>query len=64
MTSLLKVGRPYMYGLCLAGEAGVTEQVRNILTDFEVTLGLSGYVSVEEIQGNREVLSHVARYRS
>lgn len=47
-----------MYGLCLGGEAGVAEQIRNILTDFEVTLGLCGYSDIKEIQGNREGLSH------
>ena len=47
-----------MYGLCLGGEAGVAEQIRSILTDFEVSLGLSGYKTVQEIQGNREILEH------
>ena len=47
-----------MYGLCLAGEAGVAEQVKVILSDFEVTLGLSGYKDMESIVGNRSLLSH------
>lgn len=45
-----------MYGLCLGGEEGVVQQVRSILADLEITLGLSGYKSIEEIQGKREVL--------
>lgn len=45
-----------MYGLTLGGEQGVEEQIRVILSDFEVSLGLSGYKSVPEIQGNRNAL--------
>ncbi|KAI5117995.1 hypothetical protein M0805_004492 [Coniferiporia weirii] len=52
------LGRPFMYGLCLAGEAGVAEQVKSILSDFEVTLGLCGYSDVKGVQGNRDLLVH------
>ncbi|OCB85710.1 FMN-dependent alpha-hydroxy acid dehydrogenase [Sanghuangporus baumii] len=47
------LGRPFMYGLCLAGEEGVAEQIKSVLSDFEITLGLSGYKNIQEIQGNR-----------
>lgn len=50
------VGRPYMYGLTVAGEDGVVEQVRNILAEFEVTMGLCGIKSIDEIRGNRTML--------
>jgi lactate 2-monooxygenase len=36
------VGRPYVYGLALAGEAGVREVIRNIVAEFDLTLALSG----------------------
>lgn len=36
------LGRPYCYGLALAGEAGVREGVRNLLADLDLTLGLTG----------------------
>lgn len=36
------LGRPYVYGLALAGEDGVRHAVRSILADFDLTLGLSG----------------------
>ena len=53
---ILVVGRPFMYGLTLGGQDGVEEQIRVILSDFEVTLGLSGYKNISEIQGNRSAL--------
>jgi isopentenyl diphosphate isomerase/L-lactate dehydrogenase-like FMN-dependent dehydrogenase len=40
-----------MYGLALAGEEGVEAVIRNLLTDFSITMGLSGYRSVEEVRG-------------
>ncbi len=43
------LGRPYCYGLALAGEAGVREVLRNLLADFELTLGLAGCATVDEI---------------
>jgi len=36
------LGRPYMYGLALAGEAGVAEVLRNLTAEFDLTLGLLG----------------------
>ncbi len=43
------VGRPYVYGLAVAGETGVTEVLQNMLTDFELTMGLSGCKNISEI---------------
>ena len=37
------LGRPYAYGLGLAGEDGVRHVVRGILADLDLTLGLSGH---------------------
>jgi lactate 2-monooxygenase len=48
-TSVL-IGRPYCYGLAIAGEAGVREVIQNFIADFDLTLGLSGCASLEEIQ--------------
>jgi lactate 2-monooxygenase len=45
------IGRPYVYGLALAGEEGVAEVVRNLLADFELTMGLAGCRSLAEITG-------------
>ena len=49
------LGRPYVYGLAVAGEGGVREVIRNFKADFDLTLGLAGCRSVSEI--NRDSLS-------
>lgn len=43
------IGRPYAYGLAIAGETGVYEVLRNFMTDFELTMALSGCKNVKEI---------------
>jgi isopentenyl diphosphate isomerase/L-lactate dehydrogenase-like FMN-dependent dehydrogenase len=43
------VGRPYVYGLALAGERGVREVIRNLVADFDLTMGLAGCASPFEI---------------
>lgn len=48
------IGRPYVYGLAVAGEAGVEEVVRNLIAEFELTMALSGCKKVSEI--NRDML--------
>lgn len=44
------IGRPYVYGLALAGEQGVREVLQNFLADFELTMGLAGCKSIEEVR--------------
>ncbi len=43
------VGRPYVYALALEGRAGVLELLRNLIADFELTMGLAGCRSISEI---------------
>jgi lactate 2-monooxygenase len=43
------IGRPYLWGLAAGGEAGVREVIRNLIADFDLTMGLSGCRSVSEI---------------
>jgi lactate 2-monooxygenase len=43
------IGRPYVYGLALAGEEGVREVIRNFLADFDLTMGLAGCRTVVEV---------------
>ncbi len=47
--SAVLVGRPYAYALAVAGEEGVREVLRNFAADFELTMGLAGCASVDEI---------------
>lgn len=48
------IGRPYVYGLTLAGEEGAKQVLRNFLADFELTMGLAGCKNIGEI--SREAL--------
>lgn len=43
------VGRPYVYGLALAGEAGVSEVIRNIVAELDLTLALCGVTRVADL---------------
>jgi isopentenyl diphosphate isomerase/L-lactate dehydrogenase-like FMN-dependent dehydrogenase len=43
------IGRPYVYGLAVAGERGVRDVIRNFLADFDLTMGLAGHASTAEI---------------
>jgi len=43
------IGRPYAYGLALAGTKGVEAVIANMMADFELTMALAGCKSVEEI---------------
>lgn len=43
------IGRPYAYGLGLAGEAGVRHVLRSLLAETDLTLGLAGHRSVHEL---------------
>ena len=43
------IGRPYVFGLAIAGQAGVQEVIRNLIAEFDLTMGLAGCRSVAEI---------------
>ncbi|KAK7050535.1 Fmn dependent [Favolaschia claudopus] len=54
------LGRPWLYGSIVAGQAGVEQVLKMTLADLDTTLGLSGYKSLSEIQGKgEEVLAEV-----
>lgn len=43
------VGRPYVYGLGLAGEDGVRHVLRALRNDFELTMRLAGFASLADL---------------
>ena len=43
------VGRPYVYGLALAGTAGVADVMRNLVAELDLTMALAGCRSTAEI---------------
>ena len=47
--SAVLIGRPYAYGLAIAGERGVRDVLENFLADFDLTMGLAGCASIDEI---------------
>lgn len=53
--SAVMVGRPYTYGLAVAGAAGAEAVLRNIIAEFDLVLGLTGHSSVAEISADSVV---------
>jgi isopentenyl diphosphate isomerase/L-lactate dehydrogenase-like FMN-dependent dehydrogenase len=43
------IGRPYVYGLALDGQAGVTHVMRTLLAEFDLTLANAGYRSHRQL---------------
>jgi lactate 2-monooxygenase len=57
--SAVLLGRPWVHGLALAGEAGVHHVLRCFLADLDLQVGLSGHASAAEL--SRESLVRVER---
>ncbi|HEY4225934.1 MAG TPA: lactate 2-monooxygenase [Pseudolysinimonas sp.] len=51
------VGRPWVYGMAIAGEEGAREALRNLIAEFDLVLGLSGHRTVGEL--TPDALVHV-----
>ena len=43
------LGRPYVYGLAVAGQRGVEEVIRNVVAELDLTMALTGARSVADI---------------
>ncbi len=43
------VGRPYVYGMAIAGAAGAEAVLRNIIAEFDLVLGLTGHRAASEL---------------
>ena len=46
------VGRPYLWGLALDGQAGVETVLRGLLAELDLTMTLSGFTRASEIDGS------------
>ncbi|KAF8860108.1 FMN-linked oxidoreductase [Acephala macrosclerotiorum] len=53
------IGRPYVYGVALEGEAGVRHVLRSLLGEADLILNLMGSSSVEQSELNRACLSRI-----
>lgn len=49
---LVQFGRPYIFGLAIAGQQGVYETTLNYLAELESIMGLSGYPFIDDIDEN------------
>jgi L-lactate dehydrogenase (cytochrome) len=56
--SAVLLGRPFAWGLALAGEAGVAQVIGDVLGEFDLTLGLTGHTAVDQL--SPEVLRRVS----
>jgi lactate 2-monooxygenase len=52
------LGRPYAYGLAIAGRRGVRDVILNLQSDFELTARLAGCRSLSEINEDMVVPTH------
>ncbi|MBS1697322.1 MAG: alpha-hydroxy-acid oxidizing protein [Actinobacteria bacterium] len=50
--TMVALGRPYAYGLGIAGEAGVREVIRDVLAELDITLGLAGLTAVRDVDAS------------
>ncbi len=50
--SAVLVGRPYIYGLAVAGEAGVKAVAENLIAETELQMAICGRKSIEEIDSS------------
>ena len=46
------LGRPYVWGLALEGQAGVEQVLRSLLAELDLTLALSGYTTLAELDAS------------
>jgi lactate 2-monooxygenase len=47
--SAICLGRPYVYGLAIAGERGVRNVIQNILAEFDLTMALAGCATLDDV---------------
>ncbi|HUF65352.1 MAG TPA: lactate 2-monooxygenase [Gemmatimonadaceae bacterium] len=47
------IGRPYVYGLAIAGEEGVREVIENLCAELDITAGLAGCATRDDINRGR-----------
>ncbi|KAJ7205172.1 oxidoreductase [Mycena pura] len=54
------LGRPWLYGGIVAGQAGIEQVLRHTLADLDTSMALAGYTSLAEIHGRAdEVLAEI-----
>ncbi len=54
------LGRPYVYGLALGGQAGVRHVLRSVLAELDLTLALSGFADLAQLRDAKDALTALA----
>jgi len=54
------VGRLWVWGLSIRGEAGVRHVMKSLLAEFDILMNVAGYSSVKELIGNKDALKYVS----
>jgi hypothetical protein len=62
--SAICLGRPYVYGLAIAGEHGAREVIQNILAEFDLTMAPCRVYDVGRGRSRCSGKSRVDRYRT
>ena len=57
------VGRPFMYGLAIAGREGVEQILLQTICDLHISMGLAGYDDINEIIGKRDEIMMKLEYK-
>ena len=51
---MISVGRPWLYGSIVAGQAGIEQVVKHTVAELDNTLGLAGHSSLDAIRGQSQ----------
>lgn len=46
------IGRPYVYGLAVGGQAGITHVMRSLLAEADLTMAVNGYPDLASLRGS------------
>jgi isopentenyl diphosphate isomerase/L-lactate dehydrogenase-like FMN-dependent dehydrogenase len=55
------IGRPYVYGLAIGGADGVRQVIENIVAELDLTMGLLGVQTIQDL--SRDLLAKTQRAR-
>jgi isopentenyl diphosphate isomerase/L-lactate dehydrogenase-like FMN-dependent dehydrogenase len=58
-TKFVFVGRPWVWGLGIAGETGVRHVMKSLLAEFNILMNVAGYAKLEDI--NRDAIDSLPR---
>ncbi|KAF9068602.1 oxidoreductase [Rhodocollybia butyracea] len=53
------LGRPWVYGAAVAGQAGVEQVIKIVLADLDISMAQAGLKNIADVQGKVEILTKV-----